>query len=360
MSKTHARVLLTLLLLPTISQASDLCSSGQSEAVMYMASRNLTPEGAQKLEEGLVAKPDDLDSRILLIAYYFRARIRAEGDGGEFEKKRVPHVFWLIENCPDVQVAGSPEAGIDLAGRNPEDYLRGKQLWLQQVEKYPANARVLRNAAQYFSLWDKQLGRQLLEKALLLNPSDIETISMLARSYMLERIRVPTSEESSQLAKKALALWEQALVGLRSEYRQFLLEEAAVAAFEAGEIPKAQQYATELLEGATGKSKSWHYGNAIHKGNIILGRVALRFDDIPAAIRHLHAAGETPGSPQLNSFGPNMSLAQELLEKGETQAVLAYLQACGKFWKSRGEELQSWIATVQSGGKPNFGSNLHY
>ena len=59
----------------------------------------------------------------------------------------------------------------------------------------------------------------------------------------------------------------------------------------------------------------WNYGNALHKGNIVLGRIALERGDIAGAKEHLLAAGQTPGSPQVGSFGPNTTLAKELLEK---------------------------------------------
>jgi hypothetical protein len=47
--------------------------------------------------------------------------------------------------------------------------------------------------------------------------------------------------------------------------------------------------------------------------------------DIEEAKKQLLLAGKTPSSPQLNSFGPNMILAKELLDKGEKDTVLHYL-----------------------------------
>lgn len=74
----------------------------------------------------------------------------------------------------------------------------------------------------------------------------------------------------------------------------------------------------------------------------------------------LRAAGETPGSPQLNSFGPNMTLAKDLLERGERDAVLAYFEACRVFWKMGGNSLDAWRQDVEAGRIPNFGANLRY
>ena len=64
--------------------------------------------------------------------------------------------------------------------------------------------------------------------------------------------------------------------------------------------------------------KSWNYGNTIYTANEILGRVALRQDDIEGARSFLLASGKMPGSPQLNSFGPAFILDREMLEKGKS------------------------------------------
>jgi hypothetical protein len=98
----------------------------------------------------------------------------------------------------------------------------------------------------------------------------------------------------------------------------------------------------------------------LHEGNVVLGRVDLHRGDIAGAKQHLLAAGETPGWPQLNSFGPNMALAKGLLETGERDVVLTYLESCGKFWKMGNDKLMSWMATIRGGGTPDFAANLHY
>src|SRR5262249_2765955 len=105
-------------------------------------------------------------------------------------------------------------------------------------------------------------------------------------------------------------------------------------------------------------SARWNYGNAVHHGNLVLGLVALRKDKLEDADAFLLKAGETPGSPPLNSFGPNMYLAQELLKKGRKEAVIKYLNLCKKFWNR--PELSRWIDDVEAGKSPAFGANLRY
>ncbi len=142
--------------------------------------------------------------------------------------------------------------------------------------------------------------------------------------------------------------------------RFVLLATLAKAALNAGESGKAKAYADELLESAGQFSGNWNYGNAVYYGHFVLGRIALREGQLPRASEHLLKSAQTPGSPQLKTFGPNMSLAKELLEKGQTAPVLEFFSLCGKFWKMDRGALAEWSATVRAGGIPRFAQNLSY
>lgn len=146
-----------------------------------------------------------------------------------------------------------------------------------------------------------------------------------------------------------------------AEYLRWLvLGCVATRKLEAGTNEKAKRFASELLTLSGNYKDDWNYGNAIHKGNLILGRVALRAENLEASKQYLLCAGETPGSPQLNSFGPNMSLAKELLEAGEKEAVLEYFNLCANFWEMDSGMLKFWEETVRSGHIPHFGRQLLY
>jgi hypothetical protein len=143
--------------------------------------------------------------------------------------------------------------------------------------------------------------------------------------------------------------------------RFYALSGLAKAAFDAGEFDKAERYARELLSAAVGNEKDWNYGNAIFFGNMVLGRVALRRDgNVGLAKTLLITSSTTIGSPQLNSFGPNMSLAKDLLAQGERDTVLEFFARCRAFWKMGGAKLDEWTAMVKGGGIPEFGANLFY
>jgi len=126
----------------------------------------------------------------------------------------------------------------------------------------------------------------------------------------------------------------------------------ALAALEAGQVDLAKKHAAQTLRKNTDR-KNWNYGNIIHNANQILGRSALREGKLADAKTYLLRGGATPGSPQLNSFGPQMQLARELLEKGEKEPVLQYLDLVSKFWASDKEqsELSKRHAALIAGWK---------
>lgn len=124
-----------------------------------------------------------------------------------------------------------------------------------------------------------------------------------------------------------------------------------------GHFDRAATLATELLEQAPRYRGDWNFGNAIHHGNTVLGRVALARGDVPEARRRLLASAATEGSPQLNSFGPSMALAYELLQRGEAAIVLQYLERCRSFWEMGEDNLGRWEASVVANQTPKFGYN---
>jgi hypothetical protein len=128
--------------------------------------------------------------------------------------------------------------------------------------------------------------------------------------------------------------------------------ESALAALEAGETELAEKHAAETLRKNTDR-KNWNYGNIVHDANQIRGRCALREGKLADAKTYLLKAGATPASPQLNSFGPQMQLAREMLEKGEKETVLQYLDLVSKFWASDKDqsELSKQHAALIAGWK---------
>jgi hypothetical protein len=144
------------------------------------------------------------------------------------------------------------------------------------------------------------------------------------------------------------------------EQRFYALDDAAKEGFVLGKIDDARRYAEELMSLTPQFQGNWNYGNAVQDSNLVLGRIAIREGNLGRAKEYLLASGGGPGSPVMRSFGPNMSLANDLLEKGERDVVLQYFELCRKFWKSHPEKLDEWSRHVRAGERPEFGANLVY
>jgi len=107
---------------------------------------------------------------------------------------------------------------------------------------------------------------------------------------------------------------------------------------------------------------NWNYGNLIYNMHSLLGRIDLHEDNVAGAKRHLAASANTPGSPQLNSFGPDFVLAAELLRKGERDAVLAHLDSVAMFWgrpkpkpgpgRAEPDKIKEWKQIISAGQIP--------
>ena len=332
---------------------SGLAGDGVREA---MTGSRLSEQEAQKLESQVAASPGDVDARTRLLGYYF---LRAH-TSDDARSARQEHILWLIRNRPDAPILETPYARLDpiLDG---SAYEKGRKAWLEQVDRDPKNAARLGLAASYLLIHDSALAESLYKRAEAADPQNPEWARRLGHLYALGMSDKP-AEERQTSAKASLDAYERSLGNTReaepreAAARDGILPDVAKAAFEAGETAKARAYAEELLKATD--PNDWNYGNRIHHGHLILGRIALREGNVGSAKEHLLAAGQTPGSPQLNSFGPNMTLARELLEKGEKQAVLEYFKRCGSFWKK--DRLETWAREVQDGKIPDFGANLDY
>lgn len=144
--------------------------------------------------------------------------------------------------------------------------------------------------------------------------------------------------------------------------RHYCLSKLVIPYIEVGELEKSEACLKELVNTIAKYNENENYdvGDAIHNSNIALGRLEIKKGNIKAASNYLLEAGKTLGSPTLKSFGPNMSLAKELLEKGEIESVVKYFELCKKFWKMEDGRLEEWTNLAKAGEMPIFEANLLY
>lgn len=136
--------------------------------------------------------------------------------------------------------------------------------------------------------------------------------------------------------------------------RFYSLEDLMEAAYKSNDMAATIKLAQEYLELASAYPCNWNYGNAIHDANRYLGFVALKGGDVDGAAVFLLRAGKSSGSPQLNTFGPELDLADELLQLGKAETVRVYLADIKKFWEMDQGKVQEWLADIDKGGRPRI------
>lgn len=170
---------------------------------------------------------------------------------------------------------------------------------------------------------------------------------LLAKTPQTPQARYDHALEALQAADSPYARW-------------CALGRAGKTAVEIDRDAEAEAYARELQQQISQYQDDWNYGNAIQDFNLVLGRLCLRRGDAEGAKTHLLEAGRSPGSPQMDSFGPNLSLAKALLEAGHKEVVLEYWELCRRFWDMDDGRLSQWTEDVNAGKIPKFGASLWY
>jgi tetratricopeptide (TPR) repeat protein len=180
-------------------------------------------------------------------------------------------------------------------------------------------------------------------------------ITILLLCSLLAGCGKPKPQEPKERFKLAMAK----LAAADSDEKKFYaLGGAAKECCAAGKIDDAQKYAEQLMALLPDFRQSRDYGGAMCDANLVLGRVAAHKGSLEDAKRYLIAAAQSPATPDLVNNGPNMSLAKDLLGKGEKQAVLDFFEQCRKLWTNGAAQLDKWSQQVRDGKTPDFGWNL--
>jgi hypothetical protein len=151
--------------------------------------------------------------------------------------------------------------------------------------------------------------------------------------------------------------------------RAMKLSELAKLYFDAGDIESSKETLTATytsmrnIEGGSSRPSAFapYIETIRHRTDTIEGRLAILSGNIEEAKRRLLAsANVSKRSPLLSSFGPSMSLANDLLVHGQREVVLEYLESCKVFWTNSGGNLDKWAESIKRGDLPDFGPSLRY
>lgn len=329
------------------------------DPIQYAATQAMIhpTESVETLRAARDAAPDDLLAR----ASYFGALARSSG-GMQLSPAVIDEFLWWIAEHPE-RIVDLRTATGRLTHAPFDVYVRIRDAWEPALLAHATNPVVLRGAAYLFQHHEPARALELLERAHALDTSDAHAAMEAGQIHKLAWIRRRHSEVdagAADSARESLRWFERALERAHDEAsRTVLVGLIAEAALACGRQDDASLRAREMLRAAESEAPSWNTGNQVYEANAILGRVALARGDRRVALEHLTAAGRTPGSPQLNSFGPELELADALLKIGERAAVVAFLRDIQRFWKSGRDRIDVWCAQIDRGETPRldrFGS----
>jgi hypothetical protein len=143
--------------------------------------------------------------------------------------------------------------------------------------------------------------------------------------------------------EKSLKQAEAELKGVRGWDRLHKLRDVLYAAwdewaeFERDDIddPRAKKivakYSKALLKKAYKFERNWDFGNAVHDAHTALGLLAFKEGDYEKAGEHLIKSVDHKGSPQLISFGPTLTLFNNLAVYGEVEVCREFIDRVEKW-----------------------------
>lgn len=282
-------------------------------------SGSLSDEKTADLEEALLREPENMEIRAVLLGKYDSARYF----DNVAHQKRMKHIEWIVSSCPEHVLAGDPCVGI-IRWDHEDDYQHIKSMWLTQVESKKNNPSVLMNAANFFDSEDKELAEKLLLDALALQPKNRDYRAKLASLYSYWDGHEEQAWRQAELLSKGFKVLDiDELVELPDR------------AFAAKKYDRAVSSAKWILFLIRCSDILKQHGGARNMAHTVIGKVALIKGDVSKAKYHLEQSIKDIACPTMQSFGPSLELADELLKVGEKAAVLGYLdkreELCGAF-----------------------------
>jgi hypothetical protein len=362
--------------------------AARSQSMLHRGQK-LEPWEAERLEHILTQFEGDAWLRSLLLGYYLlRDPDRADRDAA------LKHVIWFIENDSTSHMAAHAGVLLLLSSNSRKCFsssplnvflppcnalaadFPGKygdlinDSWDRALAASPDNAHVVGRAAQFFVYFDPVKSGQLFRDAGKRNPADPRWTEWLARLYHRE-FDSRRDESRPDWAAMAVAQWECALANCANDsHGRRVLCCAANCAFEARDYDKARILAHRLLEAPFDRSS---VEQARHFGHELLGRIDLQAENVEQAKMHLFASieAEAPDALRLAMIGPCLNLAKDLLQHGQTQAVLKYLKRCSelcakehaqhpyfKHLETRQRKYARFADQLEQGQTPDFDSEF--
>jgi hypothetical protein len=310
----------------------------RSILLLYLG-RNISKTKVSELETDVKKNPENIDARLSLIGFYSWSPQTAVN----LTRLR-SHVLWLIANHPEHPATG--ESSLRDLPDDPDGNVQILDLWTRNIQMRGDEYDVLKNAEKFFFSRNPVEAERILQRLYEKDPVNREWPAELSKLYAMFGIPGFASDDPAEKAAEAYRRVLQLTRDPRS--RESLAGDMAESAFKVGDYAGAAVLGKIYVESAD--------RSAVQRANTLLGRVALRTNDVPAARQYLLDSASGRASRYIGVSGPTMILAKELLEKGERDIVVKYLETCLTMWP-RGEDLVNlWITEIRNGRIPDFGN----
>lgn len=277
--------------------------------------------------------PDDLYLHLILTGYLDVQEMLT------YSPTKVQLKRWRIQHYPELSMlTGTPEDPRTVAALWPA--------WREQLARQPDKAEVLGSLAEFVQFQDQELQHALLLRCQKLQPDNTRwTLALRQYDEVQEVLSLKPDPEREQKR------WEAAQVKLADPKTASLedLSDGIQRAVQLDHREQAVGWSKRLLERTSLGKPDWNTGNLQYLAHQSLGEMAGRAGDFALAGQELLASARVPSSPQLSSFGPGVQLAGELLQRGQKDVVLEYLELCQALCPTRKVEFAHWAEQVRAG-----------
>ncbi len=349
--------------------------------MLVRTGKRLSAKEATALQRKALSKPDDVKSRLFLLGYLEKNRPKSA--------TYAAHLIWFIDNRPNDFLHEL------VLLRNNSLFQKGKNRWLRQIRLNPSNTQILYNTARFCQSGRTEDAVKFLRRASQLASNNEDYHLELAHIYS-RMFGNYSPRKNKALAQKVV---EQATLAIncyaiRNTEHSYLLQyfdfdfevlQFAEVALTAGLLEEAKELGSILLNRKSLDRKRLPskdfkrilpgaYGRSTNFGNSILGRVALASGDTKVAKACLSRMTLVS-----SDWFADWKLADQLLEAGEHEVVVDYIEHCRQFWEqmvndfrnglpnSTGylpanltdaitweKKTRSWITAIRCGQHPQF------
>jgi hypothetical protein len=220
-----------------------------------------------ELDRQIGLRPDDLGLRVRRLGF-----LCSKG------RSRAHDVLWLATHHPEVDLGGF---SLIQREEEPEVYERIRLAWKELVERSPENSVYREQAARFVTYDAPRDAEALYREGIALQPVEATWHEHLGHLLMRCSRQAVDRESAVGRAGEAMRAFEQAYRLESWDFGRLGLQISIARAAVAAGFPDAASAAAEaVLRDASQFEHTWLYGNAIHWGHVVLGKVARLRGDV--------------------------------------------------------------------------------